>query len=129
MTRKGIIIVLLFASWPINSIHRLWNNRPADIGHWYLFEKSYSEDIQWYVHDICQCVYILFILTAIWLHITSHKKRDSDVNYIFGAILINHIIDIFHYIGWHRRSELMLAVEGCVLLYAAIKIFLKNRKT
>jgi uncharacterized membrane protein len=64
-----------------------------------------------------------------WLYITGHKKRDSDISTMFGAILVTHILDIVHYIGWHRRNELILALEGTIMLYAAFKIFLKNRKT
>lgn len=112
----------------MNSLHRLWNDSPAKRVYWYVADKAQWDDIQWYVHDVCQCVCYLIIFLATWLYVDSPKKRDKDVLVAFGAILVNQCIDLVHYIGWHRRSEAILFIEGIVLLVAAIKIFLKNRK-
>lgn len=127
MNRKGLILVLYFISWPVNSLHRLWNSSPAKSVYWYLFDRKCQDDIQWFFHDLFQSICYLLIFIATWLYIDSPRKRDKDVLIAFGAILVNQFIDLFHYIGWHRRCEAVLFLEGIVIIIAALKIFLRNK--
>lgn len=128
MTRKAGILMLYFLSWPVNSLHRLWNSAPAKTIYWYFADSKVCDDIQWYIHDLCQCISYIMIFIATYLYIDSPKKKDPDVLVAFGAILVNQILDLIHYLGWHRRSEAFLFLEGIIILLAALKIFLKNRK-
>jgi hypothetical protein len=128
MTKKGYILILMFLSWPINNIHRLWNNSPSHVGNWYLFDHKYTEDIQWYVHDVCQCVSYLLIFISIWLWKDSSVRRDKSIMVAFESILINQALDLIHYVGWHRRNEYILLLEGVIITYAALKIFIKPKK-
>jgi hypothetical protein len=128
MNNKIIILILYFISWPVNSIHRLWNRSPPHLVYWYIANPKCGEDIQWYIHDIGQCISYILIFIATWLYIQRPGKRDSDINYVFGAILVNQCIDLVHYVGWHRRCEEILLLEGVILLFVAIKLFLKSRK-
>jgi len=120
--------MLYFISWPVNSLHRLWNNSPAKPVYWYLYDNACYDDIQWYIHDVCQAIAYALIFTATWLYINSHYRKDKDVITVFGAILVVQCIDLVHYVGWHRKSEVILIIEGVVIMWAAVKIFLKNRK-
>lgn len=126
MSRKGIIIILLGISWPVDNIHRLLNAHKEWPGHWYPFRSDYIEDLQWYIHDLCQAVSYLLIFIAIQLYISSLLRKDSDISLIFKSILIMQILDVIHYIGWHRTSELVLIIEGLFFLYISIKIIKKH---
>lgn len=128
MRRKHYIVILLFLWWPINNIHRLWNNSPAKQVEWYWFTTAW-EDIQWYIHDLCQTVSYAIIFWAICLYVKSSLKRDSDIVLIISGIAVIQSIDVIHYLGWHRRSEVVLTIEGLVLAFIALKIFIKHRKT
>lgn len=126
MSRKGIIIILLGISWPMDNIHRLLNAHKEWPGHWFIFRPAYIEDLQWYIHDLCQAFSYLCIFIAIQLYITSLLRKDSDINLIFKSILIMQVVDIIHYIGWHRTSELILTLEAIFFLYIALKIVKKH---
>lgn len=129
MTRKALTILLLFISWPVNNIHRLLNNHQEVWGYWYPFNPSCKEELQWHIHSIFESVSYLCIFIALRLYTQTFKRKDRDIDDIFCSFLIIQVIDLFHYIGWHRRSEIILVLEGTIMLYAALKIFLKNRKT
>lgn len=124
MRRKHYILILLFVWWPVNNFHRLWNNSPARHVEWFLFASTW-EDIQWYIHDLCQTVSYALIFWAIWLY--TGMKKDSDVVSVITGLLMIQLIDVFHYIGWHRRNEAILAIEGLILAFIALKIFIKHR--
>lgn len=128
MRRKHYIIILLFLWWPINNIHRLWNNAPANPVEWFWFASGW-EDIQWYVHDLCQTVSYALIFWAISLYVNSNLKKDSDIVAIITGISLIQFVDVFHYLGWHRRSETILVIEGLMLAFIALKIFIKHRKS
>jgi len=124
MRRKHYILILLFLWWPVNNLHRLWNNSPARRVECFLFTSAW-EDIQWYIHDLCQTVSYALIFWGIWLY--TGIKKDSDIVSVISSLLVIQIIDVVHYMGWHRRSEAILAVEGLILAFIALKIFIKHR--
>jgi hypothetical protein len=129
MSRKRAILGLLFLSWPVNNLHRLWDNSPAKRLYWFPGDKSYWSDIQWYVHDIGECLCYIFILLGFWLYINSNLKRDKDVRILFGAVLVNQLIDLPHYLWSHRHTEWILAVQGFIVLLAAGKVMFNNAKS
>lgn len=128
MRRKHYILALLFLWWPVNNIHRAWNSAPAEWVQWYFFSDA-KEDIQWYVHDICQAIAYGIIFWGMWLYADSNIKRDHDIRTVIGGIALIQLIDIVHYVGWHRHSEVMLVIEGLILAFIALKIFIKYRKS
>lgn len=128
MNRKVLIIVLLCLSWPVNNLHRLLNGYPETWGYWFPFNKSYKEELQWHVRAIGEDISYLCIFTAIWLYITAFKRKYSDINLIFTGILIVQAIDLLHYLGWHRQSEIIVMAESLVFLIIPLIIFYKKRK-
>lgn len=125
MSRKSLIIILLTISWPVNNIHRLLNSDKELPGKWFPFRPEYVEDLQWYIHDVCQCLSYLCIFIAIWLYLGLYKRKDENIYLIFSSFLIIQIIDLFHYIGWHRTSEVILSTEGFIFLLTALRMLLK----
>jgi hypothetical protein len=128
MSKKELIIILLAISWPVDNLHRLLNAHKECPGNWYPFAPKYIEDLQWYVHDVCQSLSYLCIFIAIQLYITSFLRKDADINLIFRSLLIVQVVDLFHYLGWHRTSEIMITLEGAIFLYTALKIVIKHHK-
>lgn len=128
MMRKHVILFLLFLSWPVNNVHRLWNNCAPNKIYPFPADPDYWKDIQWYIHDIGEIICYIFIFMAIWLYINSHLKKDRDIRILFGAIFTNQLIDLPHYLISARHSEYILAAEGAILLYAALKILFNGRK-
>jgi hypothetical protein len=55
-------------------------------------------------------------------------KRDKDIMAMFGAVLINQVIDLPHYLWSGRHSEWVLFIESIILVGAAIKIIINARK-
>lgn len=127
MSKKGAIILMLFVSWPVNNLHRLLNNTPVNFLHFYPFSPLSTEDIQWYVHDVFESISYILILLAIKLYIETLRNRIAEVDEIIKCFVIIQIIDLFHYLGWHRRSELILTIECLIFIYTALKIFKKYR--
>ena len=127
MSRKGTIILMLFISWPVNNLHRLLNNTPVLMGHWYLFSPTSTEDIQWFVHDIFESISYILILLAIKLYIETLRNRILEIDQIINCFVAIQIIDLIHYLGWHRRSEMILTIECLIFIYTALKIFKKYR--
>jgi len=128
MGRKGYILVFMILSWPVDNIHRLLNNSAVKMGHWYPFNIEYEESLQWYMHDVGHCLSYLLIFISIWLYIQLPKRNDADINTLFTAMVINQVLDLVHYIGWHRHSVTMLTIEGLVLTYASLKIIANNKQ-
>lgn len=125
MSKKGTIILMLFISWPVNNLHRLLNNTPAILLHMYPFSPNSTEDIQWYIHDVFESISYILILWAIKIYIELLRNRAVEIDYIIKSFLIIQVIDLFHYIGWHRRSEIILTIECFIFIYTALKIYKK----
>lgn len=122
ISRKGYILMMLILSWPVNNIHRLLNDAPPKMVAWYPMAPNKVEDIQWYVHDVCQNISYLLIFIAIYLYTQWPKRKDPDINVVICSLLITHIVDFFHYLGWHRSNEWILTLEGLLLLIGSLKI-------
>jgi hypothetical protein len=125
MSRKLYIITLLFLSWILANVHRIWNNTMPVNTNPFPFDKDYTITWHWYIHSILKDISFLSILIGLWLYVNSNLKRDRGIILIFGAILVNYIIDIPHYILWARHSETVLTIQGLIMLIAAYKLFVK----
>lgn len=128
MKRKWFIVILLFASWIVVNIHRVWNNTEPVETYPFPFDKGYPVTWHWYIHTILKDVSYLLIMLAMWLYIRSNLRRDKAVITAFSAIFLTTISDLPHYILAARHSEAVLAAQGAILLYAALKITI-NAKT
>lgn len=122
MNRKAYIIVLLFLSWGIGNIHRIWNNTDPVYTNPFPFDRDYPVTWHWYIHTILKDVSVLSVLLALWLYVTGNFRRDKGISTIFGAIFVIQLTDLPHYILAARHSEVVLAIQGAILLYAALKI-------
>lgn len=126
ISRRTLIFILLIISWPVNNIHRLLNNYPETWGHWFLFDPACSEELQWHVHTICECISYLCIFIGIRLYISQLKNRKWAIDAIINCILIVQGMDLIHYLGWHRRSEIILTIEGLVFIITTFVILKKS---
>ena len=126
MTRKLYIILLLFLSWVITNLHRLWNNSPVVFTNPFPLDKEYQLTWHWYIYSILDAISTAIIFFSLWLYINSNMKKDKDVLRTFGAIFANYLIDIVHYVLCARHNELILSIEGLIIVWAAYKLFVKR---
>lgn len=73
----------------------------------------------WYLWHIGTSLCYIMIFWAIWLYITGYFKKERDILTAFGAIFINQISDIVHYMGWQRHNETFIFLQGFVIIFAA----------
>ena len=126
MSKINKILILLFISWPVNNLHRLLNNMPVKMGYWYPFSPDCLEELQWHVHSICECICYLCIFYAIRMYNSQLRNRNISIDCAIDCLLIVQAIDLIHYIGWHRRSELILTLEALTYIYFSFKILKKH---
>ncbi len=126
INRKIIILMLLCISWPVNNFHRLLNAYPETWGYWYPFNPECKEELQWHIRAIGEDVSYLCIFIAIWLYISSFKRQYSEIKLLFSGILIVQIIDLAHYLGWHRQNEIVLFIEALVFVIISLIILYKK---
>jgi len=122
--RNRIAVILIFLSWPVCVVHRIWNNVPLANVKWIVFDKTVNQDFRWY------CVYSELWISALFVLIsfiiTRRKTRNLQIA-LWGVFWVS-IVDIFNYWLFFRRNELMLTLEGLIMFVAAIIIF-KNDNT
>lgn len=118
MNRKAYILLLLFLSWPVNNFFMFFRGREDAIIRPFVFN---SEQASWHWHlwHIGGSMSYIMILWAAWLYITGSYKKEKDVLTAFGAIFINQLSDIVHYIGWQRHNETFIFLQGFILIFAA----------
>jgi hypothetical protein len=119
MNRKSYILLLLFLQWPLFNLYRLFMALPGDKRRLFLFCQE-EQGIQWYLRFLGDSIAYACVFMAVWLYIKANYKKDRDVITAFGAVFINQVIDIFHYIGFSRHSEWVLCIEGFVMLFAGL---------
>ena len=103
-------------------MHRLWNNTAPEYINPFPFDKDYTITWHWYVHTILKDISYLSVLLAMWLYLGSNMKRERDILTAFAAVFMTYVIDLPHYLLTARHSELVLLVQGLILLVAALKI-------
>lgn len=122
--RNRLAEILLFLSWPICLIHRIWNNDPITPVRWIIFDKSVCEDFRW-----------VLVYNELWLSSTLviaailiMKTKTLAIILLFRALLGIAIVDIINYWLWFRRKELMLTLEGLIMVIFCTAIFIKSQK-
>lgn len=115
MDRKAYIMLLMYLSWPVNLVHRYWNNRPEDIIYPFPLEPE-KIDIQWYIRDMLNIISWLMIFWAVWLYINGNYKKDRDFRDVFRAYFIILMIDLPHYLLWFKRCEWVLYIELIIMV-------------
>lgn len=118
MNRKAYILLLLFLSWPVNNFFRFFMSRPAVAFRPFIFCDE-QVNFQWYLWHLGGSASYIMIFWALWLYINGNYKRERDVITAFGAIFINQVSDIIHYMGWQRHNETFIFLQGFVLIFAA----------
>lgn len=119
MNRKGYILLLLFVSWPVNSLFRLFMNRDRGSYRPFLFNVE-EAGLQWYLWHLGGSLSYVLIFWAIWLYIHGGYKKDRDIITLFGALFLCQISDVVHYIGWQRHCVTIVFLQGFVILFAAL---------
>jgi|GEM_PF-5134141 len=122
--RNRIAIMLIFLSWPVCVIHRVWNKMPLTNAKWIVFDKTVIQDFRWYYVYSELWISALFVLIS--FIITQRKTRNLQIA-LWGVFWVS-IVDIVNYWLFFRRNELMLTLEGLIMFVAAIIIF-KNDNT
>lgn len=126
MNRKSYILTLLFTSWLVNNLHRALNNLPIRYIHPCPLDKKYEVSWHWYVHFTLKDISYIFIFLAVWLYATSNMKKEKDVIFAFGALLVVQISDLFHYLLWARHNEWILLAQGVIIISTAAVIKFKK---
>lgn len=125
MNRKGFILVLLALSWPITCLHMIWSGQ-GSIVHWFVNDQW--DYIQSYFYYLFEVISYSMIMLAIWLYINSNLRKDRDVILIFGALFVNQLIDLPHYLLLRRNSDIIQFIQGSILLCAGTKILFNQIK-
>ena len=129
-TSDGVSIILLFLSWPACLVHRFWNNSTPNKGHWFLTDvdmtdgSPFTQDVQWYVFDTGNMLSVSLIILSIVLI----DRKTPSYRIALNAVFIISIIDIIHYWLCYKQSELIVLVEGLIMLLAASLILSKQWK-
>lgn len=118
LTKKGIILLLLSLSWPITCLHNIFTGQAKVF--WFL--NNEFEWFQWYFYHCFNMISYIFIFLAIWLYINSSMKKDKDIHLMFNALFINQTIDLIHYLLFRRQNDIIIFVQGIIILYTSIKV-------
>lgn len=116
MRRKTFILALLYLSWIIINVHRLWNNTEPVERFWFPLDPTYKCSWHWYIHTILKDLSYCSVFLAFYLYITSSLKRDKDIKRLFLVLLLIHVSDIVHYVLAARHSEAILGLQGLSLI-------------
>ena len=116
--RNRIAAVLLYASWPICLIHRIWNKVPYRPVHWVVYDKTVYEDFRWPIFHVELWLSAFFVLLA-WL-IATYQTRTIRI--LLWANLWISVIDLVHYLFFFRRNEWLMATEGMIMVGTTVII-------
>lgn len=119
MSRKGFILILLSLAWPITCMHILWSGQTTEV-HWFLNDQW--DFIQQYFYFLFDKISYILIFWALWLYINSNMRKDKDIILMFGALFVNQLIDLPHYISIRQSSKIVTCIQGAIVLYAASKV-------
>lgn len=117
----------MFSAWPVTLAHRVLNNRPIAMITPFPFSNQ-ELSVHFHVWMILDIVSWLFIFWAIWLYITGNYRQDKDFKTIFAAHFFNLILDLPHYLLAYKQWEWVCALQGMVIVAAAICITYRSYK-
>ena len=119
--RNRVATILLFLSWPVCVIHRIWNSEPLREVSWIRYDRSVSQDFRWYWVYNELWLSALFVLVAF----TISKGKTMAMTILLRALMIMSVVDIVHYWLWFRRNEYVLTLEGLIMI-ASTAIIVKK---
>lgn len=122
--RNKIAIILLFMSWPVCLINRIWNKAPDRVVNWTLFEKDAFEDFRWYITQSELAVSAIFVLVSVIVM----KQKTRNYKIVLWALFWVSMIDVVNYWLWFRRNEYALTLEGLIMLTATYIILTHDSK-
>lgn len=128
--RAGVSLILLFLSWPVCLIHRFWNNSKPQQADWFLMKvfnpdgTPYTQDIQWYLVDTGN----MLSTTLIILSLVIVREKTTSYRLALSVVLAISIIDIIHYWLCFKQLDLIVTMEGLLMLLAALLILLRKWK-
>jgi len=123
--RNRIALVLLFLSWPVCVVHRIWNNDPERKVSWIVCDGSVFQDFRWYwVYN--ELWLSAFLVLAAFLVMT---RKTYAIRITLWALSLVSLVDIVNYWLWFRRNEPALTLEGLIMLIAAITIITHASKS
>jgi hypothetical protein len=126
MNRKAYILLLIYGSWAVINIHRVWNNMAIEYVHPAPLDPSYEATKHWHYHVILKDVSVLMLMMAAYLYMSGNIRKDKDISRSFGAMVIVWISDIVHYLIWARHSEMVLSLQGMFLLITVTFILIRK---
>lgn len=99
----------------LSNLHRFWNNsEPVEV--WFPLFKSFPITFQWYVFLLFSKLFPVFILIAAYLGI--RKKDYTFIGLLFALEIVNYVI-------WYSESEIILFIQGALLLYIYLREIIK----
>lgn len=117
--RNRVSVILLFFSWPVCIVHRIWNNDPERYVQWIVYDRSVNQDFRWYW--VYNELWISALLVLVAFLVMTRKTKPIRIS--LWALIMVAIVDIVNYWLWFRRNETALTIEGLIMLSAAILIF------
>lgn len=130
LTREGVSLLFLFLSWPICLVHRYWNVAKPKRVDWFIIKvhnpdgSHFTQDVQWYLYDTGNMISTLCILLS--FIIIKHKTPSYRI--ALNGILCISIIDIIHYWVCFKQNELIITMEGLIMILTASLITLRKWK-
>lgn len=122
--RNRIAAVLLWLTWPVCLINRLWNNSHFRPVRWILFDKTVRQDFRWYIVYNELWLSSFFVILAMLVM----KSRTRAIILLSWSLFFVAIVDIVNYWLWFRRNEIMLGVEGLIMVAFSTTIFIKLKR-
>lgn len=108
--------LIISIGWFISNLHRFWNNStPVEIMPFPYF-NDFPITVQWYVFLLSAKMFPASILMASYYGI--RKKDYTFIGAVFALELLNYIV-------WYSESELVLLIQGILLLYTCLKDLIK----
>lgn len=123
LTRNDLSLLLLFLSWPVCLVHRLWNNKPPNKVNWFMI-GDVKQDVQWYIYDTGNMLSVSLIILSLLLIRT--KTKNYQIALL--AVFLISIIDIIHYWLFFKQNEWIVQLEGLIMLLAALLILIRKWK-
>ena len=116
--RERVALLLLFASFPLCVIHRIWNNAPIHPVRWIVCDKTVFQDFRWYIVWSEWWISGFFVLLAFLIILRKTRKLQIALWSLFWV----SVVDIINYWLFFRRQEYLLTLEGMIMVVGAILI-------
>jgi hypothetical protein len=119
-----VAAILLWLTWPVCLVNRIWNNAPFKPVKWIIFDKTVDQDWRWYLVYNELWLSAFFVILAMLIM----KYRTHTIILLLWALFFVAIVDIVNYWLWFRRNEIALGLEGLIMVAFSAIIFTKSQK-